>query len=232
MNSDYPQNDKCWGWSTRWSLSRPSTCSFSLPKTMKLENLDGLARAGSHGQTSAPGSAIAQVFASYVDPTLTWKFIAWVRGVTALPLVLKVCLLWTHVHQCRQAKVHNLVLAGDCLFAHESRTIELVSCTLIQTAVLLALPWVVILRLAWWRAAIYSCQELSGLRAFCVSWELNQHLMWAVFSEPWWVNQYATYSMHTLLFISDKAQSAIGWKSQIRTQGVRQPGIGGLQLYW
>jgi hypothetical protein len=37
------------------------------------------------------GSGLSALFAQEVDPALTWDFIPWLRGLTRLPIILKVC---------------------------------------------------------------------------------------------------------------------------------------------
>lgn len=70
-------------------FSKLMHCSFKLPSNLRLENLEGLTKEAGQNE-GQQNSAIAQVFASYVDPGLGWDFIAWVRTVTKLPLILKV----------------------------------------------------------------------------------------------------------------------------------------------
>ena len=82
-------------------------CSFRLPDGLRLPNLDGLgAKAGVESDAksvaepgansdaavhnAAPGSAIAQHFSDNIDASLTWSFMAWLRGVTSLPIFVKV----------------------------------------------------------------------------------------------------------------------------------------------
>ncbi len=95
------------------------TCSFRLPDGLRLPNLDGLgakAGVGAHAKSvaepvansnaavhnTAPGSAIAQHFSDNIDASLTWSFVAWLRGVTSLPIFVKVSehqlIAWTAYH--------------------------------------------------------------------------------------------------------------------------------------
>jgi len=60
---------------------------FALPPDLRVENLGGT------GFEAVPGaiaeSGLAAYFASLLDPSLSWKDVAWLRGLTRLPLVIK-----------------------------------------------------------------------------------------------------------------------------------------------
>jgi len=63
---------------------------FRLPEGMHLVNLDGLAESLPIDQRSkAAGSGIAEVFAEHLDTSLTWDFVAWLRTITRLPILVK-----------------------------------------------------------------------------------------------------------------------------------------------
>lgn len=81
--------------------------SFRLPDGLRLPNLDGLgaktgveagaksgaepgAKSDAAVHEAGPGSAIAQHFSDNIDASLTWSFVAWLRGVTSLPIFVKV----------------------------------------------------------------------------------------------------------------------------------------------
>ena len=60
---------------------------FALPSELKVENL-----AGSDSERVAgavAGSGLAAYFASVLDPTLSWRDIAWLRTITRVPIVVK-----------------------------------------------------------------------------------------------------------------------------------------------
>ncbi|MBA2253642.1 MAG: alpha-hydroxy-acid oxidizing protein [Chloroflexi bacterium] len=46
-------------------------------------------RLGNMAVTPVPGMAFQDVFAGFTEPALTWSDLAWIRGLTALPLVVK-----------------------------------------------------------------------------------------------------------------------------------------------
>ena len=92
-------------------------CSFRLPDELRLPNLDGLgakagveadAKSGAQpgansdgaGHNAAPGSAIAQHFSDNIDASLTWSSVAWLRGVTSLPIFVKVSHESVHSRPC------------------------------------------------------------------------------------------------------------------------------------
>jgi 4-hydroxymandelate oxidase len=60
---------------------------FALPDELRVENLGGT------GFEVVPGaiaeSGLAAYFASLLDPSLSWKDLAWLRGLTKLPIVIK-----------------------------------------------------------------------------------------------------------------------------------------------
>ena len=61
---------------------------FSLPNHLTLANFDA---SGSHGAgvKSSSTSGLAAYVASLIDPTLSWKDIAWLRSITRLPIIVK-----------------------------------------------------------------------------------------------------------------------------------------------
>ena len=65
-------------------------CSFKLPAHLQLENLVALGRRDAEIRGDQPGSGIAATFASHIDPSLTWDFIAWMHSVTRLLIFVKV----------------------------------------------------------------------------------------------------------------------------------------------
>ena len=60
---------------------------FHLPPGLRVENVS----AAGHGDVSfrSAESGLAAYFAEKLDPSLTWKDVAWLRSVTRLPLVVK-----------------------------------------------------------------------------------------------------------------------------------------------
>jgi isopentenyl diphosphate isomerase/L-lactate dehydrogenase-like FMN-dependent dehydrogenase len=72
---------------------------FALPPGMRLANLEGLtdgsdttgasASTGAAPTTAPDGSRLAALFQRSIDAGLTWSFVAWLKGVTALPIWVK-----------------------------------------------------------------------------------------------------------------------------------------------
>jgi 4-hydroxymandelate oxidase len=60
---------------------------FALPGELRVENL--VASAYGEIGAGAAGSGLASYFASLLDPTLTFRDIAWLRGITRLPILVK-----------------------------------------------------------------------------------------------------------------------------------------------
>ena len=60
---------------------------FALPPGIRMRNFDG--NRSVMPRTPAGGSAFAAYASSLLDPTLTWDAIAWLRGETKLPIVVK-----------------------------------------------------------------------------------------------------------------------------------------------
>ncbi len=71
-----------------------TSCSFSLPEGLSLENLAPLKKKHDRLAKGEKGSGIAHVFVKEVDAGLTWEFLNWVRTVTSLPIYVKVS-LWS-----------------------------------------------------------------------------------------------------------------------------------------
>ncbi len=61
---------------------------FHLPEGLRIENMSAVA---GHGEVAlrAGGSGLAAYFAEKLDPSLTWKDVAWLRSVTRLPVIVK-----------------------------------------------------------------------------------------------------------------------------------------------
>ena len=64
-------------------------CSFKLPGHLRLANVEGLVTETAEVHSHEPGSGVAQTFASQIDPSLTWAFVAWLRTVCSLPIFIK-----------------------------------------------------------------------------------------------------------------------------------------------
>lgn len=65
---------------------------FRCPPHLRLANLDELQKdsaAARAGQESS-GSGFAAFFTALIDPSLTWECITWLRGITSLPIFVKV----------------------------------------------------------------------------------------------------------------------------------------------
>jgi 4-hydroxymandelate oxidase len=60
---------------------------FTLPPGLAMANLHAAGHAGMPATTD--GSALARYFADQLDPSLTWDALAWLRGITRLPIVVK-----------------------------------------------------------------------------------------------------------------------------------------------
>ena len=74
-------------------------CSFKLPAGLGLPNLKGLGSGGNQAANSTSG--ISRAFSDFVDPGLTWEFVAWVREFCSMAILVKVgtatagrCLWW------------------------------------------------------------------------------------------------------------------------------------------
>ena len=63
--------------------------SFKLPDHLRLSNVEGLVTDTAEVHSAEPGSGVAQTFASQIDPSLTWAFVAWLRSVCGLPIFIK-----------------------------------------------------------------------------------------------------------------------------------------------
>lgn len=59
---------------------------FRLPDDVEMANFTGLTQAA---MPSGGGSGLVRYIASQFDPSLDWSAVAWLRGVTDLPLILK-----------------------------------------------------------------------------------------------------------------------------------------------
>ncbi|KAH8367156.1 hypothetical protein KR084_005006 [Drosophila pseudotakahashii] len=62
--------------------------NFSLPSHLTLANFQGVKATGV-GNATMGASGINQYVSSQFDPTITWKDIAWLKGITNLPIVVK-----------------------------------------------------------------------------------------------------------------------------------------------
>lgn len=65
---------------------------FRCPPHLRLANLAELQKdsaAARAGQESS-GSGFAAFFTALIDPSLTWECITWLRGITSLPIFVKV----------------------------------------------------------------------------------------------------------------------------------------------
>jgi 4-hydroxymandelate oxidase len=62
---------------------------FPLPAGLRIENLFAAGSGLDRLPTGVADSGLAAYFASVVDPGLTWDDVAWLRGVTRLPLLVK-----------------------------------------------------------------------------------------------------------------------------------------------
>jgi 4-hydroxymandelate oxidase len=61
---------------------------FHLPDGLRVENMTAIAGHGEVALTTA-SSGLAKYFAEKLDPSLTWKDVAWLRATTRLPLLVK-----------------------------------------------------------------------------------------------------------------------------------------------
>lgn len=57
----------------------------ALPQSFRAPNV----RADAHGEGNDPAQELGATFLRLVDPALSWRDIAWLRGITRLPIVLK-----------------------------------------------------------------------------------------------------------------------------------------------
>jgi 4-hydroxymandelate oxidase len=61
---------------------------FHLPDGLRIENMSAVAGLAEVGVRAA-SSGLAAYFAEKLDPSLTWKDVAWLRSITRLPLLVK-----------------------------------------------------------------------------------------------------------------------------------------------
>jgi 4-hydroxymandelate oxidase len=60
---------------------------FALPAGLSVQNLVGAGQGTVAGQAS--GSGLATYVSSFIDPSISWKDVEWLRGITRLPLLIK-----------------------------------------------------------------------------------------------------------------------------------------------
>jgi hypothetical protein len=63
---------------------------FKLPDHLRLANYDGLTAPGDEVHRDGGGSGVAAHFKENIDASLTWAFMDWLRGITNLPILVKV----------------------------------------------------------------------------------------------------------------------------------------------
>jgi 4-hydroxymandelate oxidase len=63
---------------------REARVKFELPPNMAMENLSSLT-----AKTGADDRRHIRMYSAVLDPTLTWKTVEWIRGLTRLPVLLK-----------------------------------------------------------------------------------------------------------------------------------------------
>jgi 4-hydroxymandelate oxidase len=60
---------------------------FALPPGLSVKNLSGAGQGTVAGQES--GSGLATYVTSFIDPSISWRDVEWLRGITRLPVIIK-----------------------------------------------------------------------------------------------------------------------------------------------
>jgi len=60
---------------------------FALPQGLSVENLVGAGQGTVAGQES--GSGLATYVSSFIDPSISWRDVEWLRSITKLPVIIK-----------------------------------------------------------------------------------------------------------------------------------------------
>lgn len=83
---------------------------FHLPEGLRVENLV----AEGYGGVAAPpaDSGLSAYFASLIDPSLSWNDLAWLRGISPLPLVLKGIVRGDDARRACDAGVDGIVVSN------------------------------------------------------------------------------------------------------------------------
>ncbi|HVV84088.1 MAG TPA: alpha-hydroxy acid oxidase [Kofleriaceae bacterium] len=89
---------------------------FALPSHLRMENLRG---ERAQVPPSANDSGLAAWVSSHLDPALSWKDVAWLRGVTKLPILLKGVV---RADDARRAVDHGV--AGIVVSNHGGRQLD------------------------------------------------------------------------------------------------------------
>lgn len=64
---------------------------FNIPSHLRLANIEDLADKVQDGSRYGTGSGFGAFFTSQIDPSLTWDFLGWLKSITKLPVIVKVC---------------------------------------------------------------------------------------------------------------------------------------------
>jgi isopentenyl diphosphate isomerase/L-lactate dehydrogenase-like FMN-dependent dehydrogenase len=98
---------------------------FGLPPHLSLANYSSsLSSLSSRGGGGSDGSSLTKYVAGMIDPTLSWKDIAWLQQNTKLPIVLKGVATREDALLAKEAKV-----AGVLVSNHGARQLDTVLAT-------------------------------------------------------------------------------------------------------
>lgn len=99
---------------------RELRAKFALPPGMERVNLRG-----SKGVTGAHRPTEKEIYSVTLDPTLTWKDIEWLRGITRLPVLLKGIMTADDAERAVQAGVAGIIVSN-----HGARNLDTLPATL------------------------------------------------------------------------------------------------------
>jgi 4-hydroxymandelate oxidase len=107
----------------RGARNREERIGFALPPELGLPNLR--MRSGSAATARGHASSESEIFSAILDPTLTWKEIAWLRGVARVPVLLKGVLNPDDAVRAADEGVAGLIVSN-----HGARNLDTVPATI------------------------------------------------------------------------------------------------------
>ncbi|XP_067942077.1 2-Hydroxyacid oxidase 1-like [Watersipora subatra] len=114
---------------TRYSDTR---IKFKVPQHLRMANFDGIPSMESGMANNSGGSGLNFFSDTFFDPSVTWKDVAWLKSITALPVVAKGILTGEDAERAIEAGVDAIIVSN-----HGARQLDGVFSTII------ALPEVV-----------------------------------------------------------------------------------------